>query len=127
MGRFLLPSFAWGILILLLYSIPGSDVPSLDLWGVIGIDKIAHATLFAIFVVILIVGFKRQSTSRILRRRAILVAIISAATYGAILEGIQGMVFVQRTTDIVDLMANIIGAFTGIVIFRIIYGNVAHA
>ncbi len=127
MVRFLLPSFAWGILILLLYSIPGSDVPSMDLWGVIGIDKVAHATLFAIFVVILLVGFNRQNRSYGLRRRATLVAILIATMYGAVLEGIQGMVFVQRTTDIVDLMANIIGAFTGIVIFRIIYGNVTHA
>lgn len=98
----------------------------MNLWGVLGVDKIAHAAIFAIFVVILMVGFNRQSTSFALRRRATIVALIIAISYGAVLEGIQGMVFVQRTTDIIDLLANITGAFVGIVIFRIIYGKVTY-
>lgn len=100
-------------------------MPPLNIWGVVGADKIAHASIFAIFVTIMSVGFRRQSTSFTLRTRAVIVAVIIASIYGAILEGIQGMVFVKRTTDIIDLMANITGAFAGIVIFRIIYGKVA--
>lgn len=100
-------------------------MPSLNLWGVIGADKVAHAAVFAIFVTIMSVGFRRQSTSFTLRTRAVLVAVLVASIYGAFLEGIQGMVFVERTSDIIDLAANIVGAFTGIVIFRIIYGKVA--
>ncbi|MCB0760280.1 MAG: VanZ family protein [Flavobacteriales bacterium] len=127
MLRFLLPSISWGILILLLYAIPGTDLPSMTIWDVFGADKMMHALMFSLFVTIMIVGFRRQNVSRALRNRATWLALGIGICYGILMESIQGMVFVERTTDILDMVANCAGALLGIVIFRIIYGSTAFA
>lgn len=43
--------------------------------------------------------------------------ICAAALYGALLEAIQGMVFVNRFMEFTDIITNTIGCFCGLSLF----------
>ena len=44
--------------------------------------------------------------------------VISFITYGLLLEILQGLVFVERSADILDWLADTIGVFLGVWIFK---------
>jgi VanZ family protein len=122
-SRQFLPALLWTLLILLVYGIPGGEIPSLNFWDLLQIDKVIHFSIFALHSAILITGFRKQTNWEVLRENAIWVGLVLSIVLGAILEGIQGMVFVDRVSDWLDFIANCAGALVGVVIIRIIYGN----
>ena len=113
----------WALVIFLLYAIPGGDLPSVDLWDMLNFDKVAHFMVFALLVVFLSVGFKKQHTVRILYENTRKWAFLLGILYGGVLELLQGMLFADRTSDILDFIANATGVVVGLVIFRLVYGK----
>lgn len=123
--RYLAVPIIWAAIIFFVYSIPGGDIVYQDLWSLLKFDKLVHMGIFALWVNMLIVAFKKQSTSRPLKQNARLVAVSFALAYGGILEFYQSKWFIDRTTDPYDFIANTLGAFIGLLVFRIIYGKCA--
>lgn len=115
----------WAAIIFFIYSIPGGDIQYVDLWSLFKFDKLVHIAVFALWVNMLIVAFKKQSTSRPLRNNARTIALLLALAYGGFLEYIQGRVFIDRASDPYDFIANTLGAFLGLLVFRLIYGKCA--
>lgn len=113
----------WAAIIFFVYSIPGEDLVYVDLWAFFRFDKFVHVMVFAIWVVTLIVAFIKQGSNRQLKNNARTIAFLLALAYGGALEYFQAKLFVGRTTDAMDFIANIIGALTGILLFRLIYGK----
>lgn len=113
----------WAFVILALYAIPGGDLPSLAFWDLFNFDKVAHFLVFALLVVFAIVGFRRQQRVSTLHDNPKRWAIFLSLGYGAILEGLQGMLFDGRTSDLLDFVANSVGVLFGLVIFRLVYGK----
>ncbi len=120
--HFLSP-FAWALFILLLYGLPGNDLPGLKWMDLFSFDKLAHAGFFAIFVHLLIVAFRRQNKLMKLKYFAIRLSVLIGAIYGVFLEFTQSLLFEQRTTDWLDMVANMTGCLLGVFIFRMIYGK----
>lgn len=116
-----LPAISWAGLLVLLYAIPGGDMPNSGIWDYLSVDKAGHFALFALFSCILIVAFRRQMDSDRLRRRAEGLAIGIGVFIGAILEWMQGFLFEDRTSDLVDFLANLAGVLAGVILFRLIY------
>lgn len=116
------PSLCLALVILGLYSIPGTEIGSLSFWDLLAADKIAHTGIFTVFTLSLIAAFRRQTRYSGLRARYKTVAIGLSMTYGAVLELLQAQVFVDRSGDVIDFIANGLGAFLGLILFRIIYG-----
>jgi len=116
------PSLCLALVILGLYSIPGTEIGSLSFWDLLAADKIAHTGIFTVFTLSLIAAFRRQTRYSGLRARYKTVAIGLSMTYGAALELLQAQVFVDRSGDVLDFIANGLGAFLGLILFRIIYG-----
>lgn len=104
----------WAIFILILSSIPGSDIPKVSYWQM---DKFVHAFLFLILSFLLIRGFKKQSRFFLLKHYAILFTIICCIAYGGLLEVLQDVVFEDRSADIYDFIANSIGSILGLLIY----------
>jgi VanZ family protein len=75
------------------------------------------------WVNMLIVAFKKQGTNRYLKTNARIVALFFALAYGGLLEYYQSKWFIDRTTDSMDFVANTIGAFAGLGLFRFVYGK----
>lgn len=119
--RHLIWSLLWACLILVLYLLPGSELPEFNEWDFLSIDKVAHVAMFAAMSLFLKVGLKRQSASSKLRAFAGYYAVGFAIFYGLILETIQEHVSPGRYSDIQDALANVVGAILGTVIYRFIY------
>jgi VanZ family protein len=116
-------SFFWAAIIAFLYFIPGKDMPVTSIWDLFQIDKMGHLIVFALFVLMLKVGMKRQTRFNRLRQKSAQWSLLIAIPYGGILEWVQGTVSPDRTSDIMDFAANVAGCLLGIVIFRLIYGR----
>lgn len=116
-----LPPLAWALLTLGLYAIPGQDMPNNGFWDVLSLDKIGHVAVFAVLTCTCIIAFRKQGTSRRLQRQATWWAAGIAAVYGGALEWMQGQVFSERTSDWMDLLANLVGVAGGVLLFRVIY------
>ncbi len=113
----------WATFIFFMHSIPGLDITYDDPWQLVKFDKLAHMGMFAVLVLTIMVAFRKQGYSRTLRNHARKMAMLMSITYGGILEYFQGSLFPQRVTDPMDFVANTLGVFLGIVLFRIVYGR----
>ncbi|PCH67426.1 MAG: VanZ family protein [Bacteroidetes bacterium] len=112
--------WAWAIMVLTLS--PKTALPQIPLWGDITFDKFAHAFVYGILVVLLIIGFKKQFTYSQLKYNAILFALAISISYGIILELLQ--IFAKdRFVEVADITANFIGCILGFVFFFLIYGR----
>lgn len=114
----------WILFILLLCGLPGNDFPDLSFWSLLSFDKAAHAFVFAVLVVVLTVGFIKQYRFRWLRFRALEFSFGFAIFYSALTEYLQGVIFLNRSADIMDFTANIIGSLLGVLMFKMIYRGV---
>lgn len=121
--RPMLPAICWAILVLCLYAIPGNEIKSSTFWELFAADKLGHTAIFAVFTVILRVGFKRQRSFPGIAYRSAWISLLVAIVYGGILELVQDIFFEDRTSEYLDFIANTIGAFLGLLLFRIIYGK----
>jgi VanZ family protein len=113
--------FLWAVFILALCGLPGKDFPDLSFWQLLTFDKFAHAFVFAVLVVLLIVAFKKQSKYYFLRQNAINTSLLSAIAYGGIVEILQQMLFSGRNADFLDFISNTIGCLVGLFCFYLIY------
>lgn len=117
------PAFLWALLILLLCGMPGEAVPQLDFWDLFQFDKLIHAVIFGIQVLLLTVAFKKQYTFSRLKYYAAGSALVLGILYGIATEYLQLYVFSNRSFDIYDMTANTIGSFFGTIGFYILYGK----
>lgn len=113
----------WALLMFILCTMPGEKIPNFSLWELFTVDKLAHAIIFAVFIFLLIVGFKKQHAYLTLRFHAKKTAFLIALVYGISLELIQYFFFPSRAGDINDIIANISGCFIGLIAFRWVYGK----
>jgi len=103
-------SILWALLILFLSSMPGKDLPRVDL---IHIDKLAHLIVYLILFLLLA---KWMSLSAI--QSPLIKAFLLVSLYGISMEWMQGTFFPERYFDWYDAASNAVGAGLGIVIFR---------
>ena len=72
-------------------------------------DKLAHAGVYALLISLFVLG---SEWSR--QRPWLLLAALTG--YGILLEWGQGLMYLGRHFDILDIIANIIGLITGLVL-----------
>ncbi len=110
MKKFIYPIF-WGILIIILSGTPGKKMPSFNVFQE---DKIGHFGVYAIFAMLWIYSFLKSNMP--FRNAAILAFLISAGL-GMTMEWCQANLFVDRSFDYADELANCIGAAMGVAFF----------
>jgi VanZ family protein len=116
--RYYWPAIIWVIIVMVLCTIPGNDLPSDPLFEKIHLDKIVHLGLFGVTVFLLCLGYYRQH-GHITRVNYSLFAI-SASFYGLIIEYIQKYIATNRSFDMSDVAADIVGAVAGILAFKLV-------
>ena len=100
----------WTLLTIVLLCLPGSDIPSSGIFAIKGIDKIVHFTLFG--GIVLFWGYYwigKPGTKEQWRKLMILIALFSIVL-GTVLEFLQLCYIPGRTFDLVDILADAIGA-----------------
>ena len=88
--------------------------------SLISIDKVIHASLFIVLMLLMVVGFSKQSTYAVLRNKALLYSFIITVTYAVCIEVVQ-LFSEGRSFEIGDMIANVSGCFGGYLLFLAIY------
>lgn len=97
----------WTVLIIMLLSIPGRDIPSV---GITGIDKPVHAGLFFVFTILWARALPLS------RRASILVAAGLALAFGVASEFYQGILPFERIPDKWDVLADWVGVIGALIV-----------
>ena len=116
-------SIFWSVSIFFLCLMSTEDLPSIDYLQLLSFDKLVHAILFGLLSLSLLVAFRRQNKVNYIRKKAILIAVLFSLIYGLILEIVQYSLVEDRTGEVYDIVANMLGCALGIVFFRLIYGK----
>jgi VanZ family protein len=103
--KYFIPALLWGLAIFILCVIPGKDIPSFDWGDLFSTDKLAHALFYFILVVLVAWGYKKNNTSY-----SILKISIYCILYGIGLEFAQKYLCVDRFFEVLDMIANSVGA-----------------
>jgi glycopeptide antibiotics resistance protein len=107
------PAFAWALFILILCGLPGDKFPELTFLEWLKPDKIAHLVLFGVQSYLLIKGLKKQKAFPYLLENAVVISIVISIAYGCLVEILQDTLFIHRSGDYRDAIANSIGVFLG--------------
>ena len=111
----ILPSIAWAMLILFLSSTTSIQLPP-SWWDFISIDKLGHFGIYGIFTIILLKGFQGEHLH--LEQKDIYWALAISILYGIGMEVMQYTFFPGRYFENLDIIANIIGSFTGLLFYK---------
>ena len=112
MNKYLVGALIWASFILVLTLTPGKSVPDLSLFDY---DKLGHAGIFLIQSYLLITGLYIRSGIKS-KTRYVLIGSVTAVVYGFMIEFIQQFI-PDRGMELLDAIANIIGALCGIGLF----------
>lgn len=110
----------WAVFILILILLPSQELPEIENNSLLSLDKLAHTFVFAVLVLLMIVGFIKQSTYPVIRNNAVQYALYISIVYSVILE-ITQLLSSGRMVELYDGIANIVGCLLGFGIFYVIY------
>jgi VanZ family protein len=99
---------------------PGSSMPGLLFFDIVGFDKIVHFFSFAFMALLMMIGLSKQYSDGCFYFNIFYLTVLSLSGYGILLEFIQGYV-PQRTFEWWDAVANVAGVLFGRFMFYIIY------
>lgn len=107
----------WALLILILCGIPGKDIPHISFLELLSFDKFVHAGIFFVLLLLTVRGFLVQSNFSQLKKSAKFIALLICILYGGSLEIMQGTLFIDRSADVFDFIANTFGATMGVLVY----------
>lgn len=100
-------AFSWALFIFIISAIPGNVIEPYAIWNA---DKLVHSLIYFIFTILLTSGFQKQDQILNFKRSALMIAFYIAVLYGGILEILQNKIFINRSGNIPDFLANTLGA-----------------
>ncbi|HEY8388277.1 MAG TPA: VanZ family protein [Parasegetibacter sp.] len=111
-----LPAISWSLLIIVLLSIPGNELPDAGPFTNLMLDKWAHIFLFLILTALFCYPLKSRVTK--LRTRFMVRIVIVSSIFGIIMEFVQHYFVPKRSFELGDIVADIVGAVAGFLIMR---------
>ena len=117
--KYLVPSGFWGLLILVLSLIPPPSLSAFswgDLWNP---DKLAHAGFYMVLSYLIMWGLYRLEFLQLRQPQIILAGVFISSAYGVLMEFLQVLISTGRYFELLDIIANIIGSFMAILIFKL--------
>ncbi len=110
-------AIAWALIILLLCGMNGAHFPKFNIASFIRIDKIAHMVLFGFFTYLIAIASQKafvNSTSF----KLIFPAFFIGTFYGILIEVMQATIFINRSYDYLDMLANTLGCLIAWVVLH---------
>ena len=120
---YFLPAVFWISLVVTLSLLPQSSISKYQWWHFQHSDKVIHAAIYAIMAMSILFGFHGIHRSG---ARQYLVTFIFCVLIGIGLEGLQQTKLIGRHFEILDIIANIIGALLGSVLYLKIHKYLTH-
>jgi VanZ family protein len=110
----------WALIILILCGIPGKDIPHISFLELLSFDKLVHAGVFFVLVLLMIRGLVVQTSYSWMQRRAAAAAGMICVIYGGALEVMQETMFDGRSADVYDFIANSFGCIAGLWLYKLV-------
>ncbi len=107
--RYQFAALGWALLIFVLSSIPGNDLPDVQ---IVNFDKLEHVGVYGCLGILVYLAFLTQQRFPGLVRFAILATIVACSLYGASDE-LHQIFTPGRTCDILDWTADTTGGVLG--------------
>jgi VanZ family protein len=111
------PGILWAFFIFFLCSLPGNDVPKVQFLFE-DFDKVAHFGLFFILSALMYRGFRKQNSFLILYQFPCFLITVFCIIYGGGIELYQGYFVPDRSADVYDLIADIIGGIFSLILLK---------
>jgi VanZ family protein len=108
------PAIIWLFIILVISGYPGNHIPSLPVWQ---FDKLVHSIIYAILSFCLLIPYYRQYIKENRRLRIGLIIVFIGIFYGGFMELLQNYIFINRSGNWYDFIANMIGAIIGVILY----------
>ncbi|MEZ4805099.1 MAG: VanZ family protein [Bacteroidia bacterium] len=86
-------------------------------------DKLGHAFIFSVLVYFIMLGLIKHWRFSFLLGKIRWIAFLIAVIYAVVIELVQHYFTVDRIADYWDVLADIIGAALGWLMFHSVYGN----
>ncbi|HFC01324.1 MAG TPA: hypothetical protein ENJ53_11010 [Phaeodactylibacter sp.] len=115
MNKKLLPAIFWAILIFYFSGKGSLNLPE-SIWDILSTDKVGHFGIYGIFTFLLLNGLPQVVS--IWQKKEVRIALIISILYGISMEIMQYLFFPSRYFEFLDIIANIIGSFTGLYFFK---------
>ncbi|WP_332919844.1 VanZ family protein [Persicobacter psychrovividus] len=109
------------IIILFMTLLPSQSLPQGVDWY-ISFDKFAHITIFAVLSWLMTHGSHKQHTFQTMRKYPRAWTISCCISLGVIIEILQTTVS-NRQFELLDILADTIGVFIGLVVFFFVYNR----
>lgn len=113
------PAFGWGLVILVVVSLPPSNLPDTRNWPVPHPDKVVHFIMFALLGILTVLGFVKKHRS--INYPAVIISMATGLFYGAATEWLQFCCLEGRHGNLADVIANGFGTVFGVLVTGIIY------
>ena len=111
-------AIVWVIFILIITGTPGSYIPEVvTFWEWLQPDKIVHVAVFGVLSFVILYNARTQYLQSNRRYLYVIVAVGVTAIYGLLVEILQRYVFIGRSGNVYDVLADIIGAIVGWLLF----------
>lgn len=118
------PAIGWGIFIFVLSSWPGKDFPKIpSLWGLLEADKLVHMAFYGLLTWLILRGWRLSQTNGFTFKKIVLIGFLAACFslgMGWFLEWYQETFCEDRLFELLDGVANSIGAIIAWVIYSLL-------
>ncbi|MFT7230574.1 MAG: VanZ family protein [Bacteroidia bacterium] len=114
LNRAYILAILWTLFIASSCLLPPSAFRSFSFNTLLGLDKIVHFVLYAIFILLWALAFRYIS----LKQKIAL--LLMGITYGVLIEVLQSTMAIGRNYDIGDIVSNIIGCVTGVILISFV-------
>jgi len=101
----------WTFITIWLSLISARTASSFKVWDFIGFDKLAHLGFYAIFCFLWSMGLRQNSNLKN-------IPIFFSISFGVLMEICQFYLSNGRSFELYDILANIIGSFLGVILFK---------
>lgn len=108
----------WALFILVLCGIPGRDIPHISFLELLSFDKFVHAGIFFVLILLSIRGFSLQTKFQTIQTYSKSFSFVFCVIYGGLMEIMQGTIFIGRSADVFDFIANSFGSVMGLVFYN---------
>ncbi len=115
--KYLIPTAFWTVFIFWASVTSVKTLPSFSFELLIQPDKLAHLTVYAILVVLTLWGLKKSVKQ--VPTKWVGWTFCLGILYGFFIECVQYTFFPGRYFEIFDIIANIIGCLTGILLYKL--------
>ncbi|MEJ7683291.1 MAG: VanZ family protein [Segetibacter sp.] len=112
------PAIIWFIISIILLTLPGNDLPHSTLFDLPYFDKAVHLGMFFLLTVLFCYPFsklpaKPSAISAVFYKIAFYIIL-----YGILMEFVQEFFTVGRSFDVIDILFDAIGSFSGLLAIR---------